>query len=192
MSDSVDFKSISSILHGYSPNRKRVTLEFRLERYMIVLYAALHHPLFTRYKKRYGENEGFSLYSLAGVADTLGYNFDRSKSSKKIYKEQKEEGNVTIKKIGKKTIYTLTKEGNSYCEKCLKYLLEAKDSSELAWKPHTENVKKKFELAFTKVQKMSFKEQERWLKNNPGILFAQPTKEEHELDLLLQKIKSLS
>ena len=70
----------------------------------------------------------------------------------------------------------LTKKGNSYCEKCIKHLLEAKDSSELAWNPHTENVKKKLDRAWAKVQKMPFKEQERWLKNNPGILFAQPTK----------------
>jgi hypothetical protein len=196
MSDYVDFKSISSILHGYSPNGKRVTPDFRLERYMIVLYAALHLPLFTRHKKRDGKNEGFTLYSLEGVANTLGYDFDRSKTSKKIYKEQKKERKVGIKEIGKtkpkKTIYMLTKEGNSYCEKCIKLLLEAKDSSELAWNPHTENVQKILEHALAKVQKMSVKEQERWFKKNPGVLFRQPTKEEHELDLLLQKIKSLT
>ena len=169
-----------------------MTLDFRLERYMIVLYAALHLPIFEQYKKRDGKNEGFTLYSLEGVANNLGYDFDRSKTSKKIYKEQKKERKVGIKEIGNKTIYMLTKKGNSYCEKRIKLLLKAKDSSELAWDTHTEKTRKRFDRAWAKVQKMSEKEQERWLKNNPGILFAQPTKEEHKLDLLLQKIKSLS
>ena len=192
MSDSVDFKSISSILHGYSPNRKRVTLEFRLERYMIVLYAALHLPIFEQHKKRDRKNEGFTLYSLEGIANKLGYRFDRTRSAGKIYDEQIKKHRVGKKEIGDKTIYMLTKKGISYCEKCIKHLLEAKDSSELAWNPHTEKVQKRFERAMDKVLKMSEKEQKKWLDKNPGALFAQPTKEEHELDLLLQKIKSLS
>ena len=101
--DYSDFRVISSILHGHSPNGKRVTIDFRLERYMIVLYAALHLPIFEQYKKRDGKNEGFTLYSLEGIANNLGYKFDRTKSSWKIYDNQEKEGKVRKKVIDKKT-----------------------------------------------------------------------------------------
>ena len=88
--DYSDFRVISSILHAYSPNGKRVTLDFRLERYMIVLYASLHFaPVFDQQKKTDGKTEGFTLYSLEKIAKQLGYKFDRTRSAGKIYDDQK-------------------------------------------------------------------------------------------------------
>ena len=190
--DYSDFRVISSILHAYSPNGKRVTLDFRLERYMIVLYAALHLPIFEQYKKRDGKNEGFTLYSLEGIANNLGYKFDRTKSSWKIYDNQEKEGKVRKKEIDNKTIYMLTKKGISYCEECVKNFLAMRKIPPSAWEPHTENTRKQRDHDFAKLKSMPEKEAQRWAEKNPGKLFSQPTKEEHKLDLLLQKIKSLS
>ena len=191
MNEIADIKSISSILHGYTPDGKRVAVDFRLERYMIVLYAALD-PVYEQYKKRDGKNEGFTLYSLEQIGKGLGYSFDRTRSAGKIYDDQIKKHRVGKKEIGDKTIYMLTKKGISYCEEHVKTFLAMCKISPSAWEPYTENTRKKFDRAWAKVQKMSEKEQEGWLKKNPGVLFSQPTKEEHELDLLLQKIKSLS
>ena len=98
---------------------------------------------------------------------------------------------VTKKEIGDKTIYMLTKKGILYCKKCVKTFLGMCESPPSAWEPHTVKMRKKFDRAFDKVQKMSEKEQEGWLKRNPGVLFSQPTEEEHKLGLLLRKIESL-
>ena len=197
MSDYIysDFRAIRPILHANSPSGKRLTLDYRLQRYMIVLYAALHLSIFEQHYKRDGKNYGLTLYSLERVAKNLVYEFDRTRISGKIYADQEKEGRVRKKNTGIKTFYMLTKKGILFCEECIETFLAMGRIQPSAWEVHTEEYVKKLDHVFAKVLKMSEKEQQRWLKKNPGgssLGFAQPTKEDEKLDLLLQKIKSLS
>ena len=192
-----DINSIRPTLNGYTPDGKQLnkSIDHRPPRYMILLYAAANFATFEHHCKGDRGKRGFTLYSLKTISKSLQLDFDRTKSSLKVYDDQEKKDRIK-KRVGKNTTYNLTKKGTLHCEECIKNFLQLCEIPPSAWESHTESASKKLDLLIAKVQKMSEKEQEIWFKKNPGVLFAQALieeeKEEHKLDLLLQKIKSLS
>lgn len=190
-----DIRRINHILNGYTPSGEQLrnSIDFRSQRYMILLYAASKFPIFEEYIKGEGRDQGFTLYSLKKVSKILDLEFDRTKSSRLVYEQQKRKGRIKRNTISNVTIYNLTGKGTTHCKKCIKLFLELYEPmrDDSAVEPFTKKADKELERTIIKLQKMSPKQQEKYLKEHPDALFEQPSKTEHRISQLLKKIDLL-
>ena len=191
-----NIKYINDILNGYTPQKEKLrkSIDFKTQRYLIVLYAASKFPIFEEHYKTFEGKRGFGIYTLMKIAHTLGLYFDRTKTSSKVYEQEMKKGRVKRSMVNNKLIYDLTKKGILYCEKCMQYFLELHELWSYRDESHkfTMKAEKESDQKWLEFKKKSQKEQEKYMLKNPGEFFQQPTKKEHKISLLLQKIKSLS
>ena len=191
-----NIKYVKRILNGYTPQKEKLrkSTDFKTCRYLIVLYAASKFPIFEQHYKTFEGKRGFSIYSLMKIANALDLYFDRTKTSSKVYEQEMKKGRVKRSMVNNKLIYDLTKKGILYCETCISHFLELREPMDYRDESHkfTMKAEKKSDQKWLEFKKKSQKEQEKYMLKNPGEFFQQPTKEEHKISLLLQKIKSLS
>ena len=191
-----NIKYFKRILNGYTPQKEKLhkSTDFKTQRYLIVLYAASKFPIFEQYYKTFEGKRGFSIYTLMKIANSLDLYFDRTKTSSKVYEQEMKKGRVKRSMVNNKLIYDLTKKGILYCEKCMQYFLELHELWSYRDESHkfTMKAEKESDQKWLEFKKKSQKEQEKYMLKNTGEFFQQPTKKEHKISLLLQKIKSLS
>lgn len=190
-----DIRLISRLLNGVTPKGEKLdsSIDFRSQRYMILLYVASKFPIFEEYMKGDEKKNGFTLYSLKKISKFLELEFDRTKSSRFVYDQQYRKGRVKKSTISNVTIYNLTGKGILHCKKCIKLFLELHEpmTDRKAVEPFTHKASKELERAISRLQKMTPKQQEEWLRKHPDTLFDQPTKKEHVISQLLRKIEML-
>ena len=190
-----EIRSISNELNGITSHGQLNEIKtniFKTPRYMLILYAA-NDLVFEDLQDESLKNS-FTLVSLLKVAKFLQLDFDRSKTGPKKYEEQMKKGLVEIIKKDQKRGYKLTKDGEEYCEEFLsnlasdlKVIMNSNPEIYQFTIKATEKNKKDIEF----LQKLSEEEQQKWLQNNPGRLFRQPTEDEALIEKMFKKFEEL-
>lgn len=190
-----EIRSISNELNGITSHGRLIESKnkwMKQHRYNLILYAA--NDLYFDGLQDKSLKNSFTLPSLLQVAKFLKLDFDRSKTGPKIYEEQMKKGLVEIIKTDQKRGYKLTKGGEEYCEEFLsKYASDLKvimnSNPEIYQFTIKATEKNKKDIEF--LQKLSEEEQQKWLQNNPGRLFRQPTEDEALIEKMFKKFEEL-
>ena len=190
-----DIHKISNILNGVSPQGEKLedTVNYETPRYLIVLYCALKFPIWKSQIRKEDRKLGLTLPTLKKIAKILSLDFDRTRSSGRIYEVEESENRVKISTIDNFTCYRLSPKGLVYCRKIIEdftnlvELMENKKESE----QFTQKALDRYTATMDKLDKMTPEEKNKWITKpeNQGKIFRQPTKNESRISLILKKYR---
>jgi len=180
----------SSLLNGIVPTgtlNESKRSDLKTPRYLLTLYAA-SNIIFEDLQNEELENS-YTLNSLDKVAKKLNLDFDRTKTSLKIYEKQIKKNRVNVFEKNNRTGYKLSEEGEKCCEEILLTLTAIANNPEIYQytKEHDEEHKKNVQYA----QTLSPEELQKWHIENPGAFFAQPTEDEVLIKKLFETLEEL-
>lgn len=185
-----DIRRLSGLLNGTIPDgqlNETKSKTLTMPRYMLTLYAA-SNIIFEDLQDEELDN-GFTLPSLLKVAKQLELDFDRTKTSLKIYEKQIKKNRVNVFEKNNRTGYKLSEEGKKCCEEILSTLAAIANNPKIYQytKEHDEENEKNVQYA----QTLSPEELQKWHIENPGAFFAQPTEDDTKLMKLFETLEEL-
>jgi hypothetical protein len=185
-----DIRRLSGLLNGTIPDgqlNETKSKTLTMPRYMLTLYAA-SNIIFEDLQDEELDN-GFTLPSLLKVAKKLNLDFDRTKTSVKIYEKQIKKNRVNVFEKNNRKGYKLSEEGKKCCEEILLTLAAIANNPEIYQytKEHDEENEKNVQYA----QTLSPEELQKWHIENPGAFFAQPTEDDTKLMKLFETLEEL-
>ena len=185
-----EIRRLSGLLNGTIPDgqlNETKSKTLTMPRYMLTLYAA-SNIIFEDLQDEELDN-GFTLPSLLKVAKKLNLDFDRTKTSVKIYEKQIKKNRVNVFEKNNRKGYKLSEEGKKCCEEILLTLAAIANNPEIYQytKEHDEENEKNVQYA----QTLSPEELQKWHIENPGAFFAQPTEDDTKLMKLFETLEEL-
>jgi len=188
-----EIRRLSGLLNGTIPDgqlNETKSKTLTMPRYMLTLYAA-SNIIFEDLQDEELDN-GFTLPSLLKVAKKLNLDFDRTKTSVKIYEKQIKKNRVNVFEKNNRTGYKLSEEGEKCCEEIMSDLQSLSNYSDNPdMYQYTKESNEEHAKNIKHVQTLSPEEFKEWNDANPGKLFRQPTEDEAIIEKLFKKFEEL-